>query len=100
MQVLKSCYTSSSPLHIENEGAGEGGDRKDMQILWHKDLQGTSRLWSRKVTVRVSTNKVNIIFVWGVINIPLPKPHGAQVEVPTKGGHHNKLGTLSFLQSW
>lgn len=28
MQALKSCYTSSSPLHIENEGAGEGGERK------------------------------------------------------------------------
>lgn len=28
MQALKSCYTSLPPLHIENEGAGEGTDSK------------------------------------------------------------------------
>lgn len=28
MQALKSCYTSSPSLHIENEGAGEGTDSK------------------------------------------------------------------------
>lgn len=44
MQALKSCYTSSPPLHTENEGAGEVEREKDMQILWHEDAQGTSRL--------------------------------------------------------
>lgn len=91
MQALKSCYTSSPPLHIENEGAGEGGDRKGHA---DEDPQGTSRLWSRKVTARARTSKFNVIFVWGVINIPLPKPQ-PRWGVLTKGGQHYKLGELS-----
>lgn len=46
------------------------GIEKDMQILWHEDLQGTSRLRSRKVTVRASSSKFNMIFVCGVMSIP------------------------------
>lgn len=58
---------------------------EDMQILWHEDLQGTSRLWSRKVTVRASTSKFNMIFVWGAINIPLPKTPRSQGGSANKG---------------
>lgn len=71
MQALKSCYTSSLPLHIENEGAGEGGDRKGHADSLAQGSAGNKQTLEQKGD-RASTSKFNMIFVWGVINTHSP----------------------------
>lgn len=71
MQALKSCYTSSSPLHIENEGAGEGGDREGHADSLARGSAGNKQTLEQKGD-RASTSKFNTIFVWDVIHIHSP----------------------------
>ena len=51
MQALKSCYTFSPPLHIENRGAGGGAGvagaaqiQKDKQLLYHWEQEGECQI--------------------------------------------------------
>lgn len=59
-------YFLFTTTYIENEGAGEGRDRKGHADFLLEDPQGESRLWGRKVTIRSGTSKFQQDLWFGV----------------------------------